>query len=74
MRNPEYILSRYFEIDPDNEPARYEVSIAIAEQRVQQGDNMLKKKVDEEGWCTAENSGSSLYPERGSVLNEDPSA
>ena len=74
MRNPEYILSRYFEIDYDNEPARYEVSIAIAEQRVQQGDNMLRKRVAEEGWFVAENSGSSLYPEKGSVLNEDPSA
>ena len=73
-RNPEYMLSRFFEIDCENEPLRYEAAIAIGEERVQQGDNMLRKKVAEEGWYAAENGGSSIDPERGSILNQDPSA
>ena len=67
MRNPEYILSRYFEIDYENEPLRHEAAVAIAEQRVHQGENMLRKKVTEEGWCVTENNGSSTDPERGSL-------
>ena len=75
MRNPEYNLSRYLEIDCENEPLRYEAAIAIAEQRVHQGQNMLGKKAAEEGWCLPENSSSSsLDPERGSILDENPLA
>ena len=73
MRNLEYLLSRYFRVDYENEPLRYEAGIAIAEQRVQQGEDMLRKKVAE-GWNGIENSGSSINPERGSIINENPSA
>lgn len=45
-----YILQRFLTIESKSEPLRYEASIGILEGRVCEGEDMLSKKINEEGW------------------------
>jgi len=45
-----YILQRFLTVESKSEPLRYEADIAILERRVCEGEDMLGRKIKEEGW------------------------
>jgi len=45
-----YTLQRFLTIDTESEPLRHEVNIGILEGRVCEGEDMLSRRMDEEGW------------------------
>jgi len=49
MEIPE-MLSRFLKVDRLNDSLRYEAGIAISEGRVQQGEDIVRRKILEEGW------------------------
>ena len=44
------MLSRFLRVDRENDPLRYEASIAISEGRVQHGEDIVRRKILEEDW------------------------
>lgn len=65
---PPYIMQRFFTINVENEPLRYEASVAIEEGRIHEGDDMYSQRINdadvEEG--TSKSESSSTNGEQGS--------
>ncbi|KAF8417191.1 hypothetical protein EV426DRAFT_381110 [Tirmania nivea] len=63
-----YILQRFLTIESESEPLRCEANIGILEGRVCEGEDMLSKRINEEGWEEVDtvNKSSSLGLEPGS--------